>query len=217
MIKTIKSYLEPLRDPTRAAKMSAYMRNQFAFLGIPAAVRARAVKAALQELGVLKTPLDTGLVLQLWALPEREYQYAACEYVAARMKTLDESHLDLLEACVLSKSWWDTIDSLDAAAGEIVLRFPKTISRLETWAVHENFWLRRMALQHQLAFKDKTNQERLFAFILANIHDQEFFIRKSIGWALREYAYTNPKAVQDFVLAHPELSALSKREALRRL
>jgi 3-methyladenine DNA glycosylase AlkD len=212
-LEAIQAVLEPLQDVSRAVSMSAYMRNQFAFLGIAAPIRVKAVKTVLKELGLMEAPLDSGLIQQLWALPEREYQYVACDYLLWRKKIITQEHLDLLEACVLSKSWWDTIDSLDGVVGSI----PQSESRLEAWSVHSNFWLRRMAIQSQLGLKEKTNQERLFRFILASIDDSEFFIRKSIGWALREYAYTNPKAVQDFVLAHPELSTLSKREALRRL
>ncbi len=215
MIETIRNHLEPLRNAEKAVAMRAYMRNQFPFLGVPSPTRVKAVKAALLELGLLKTPLETELVRQLWALPEREYQYAACDYILWRSKTLDVSHLDLLEACVLQKSWWDTIDSLDGAAGSIALRDPTAEARLELWSVHPNFWLRRMAIQHQLAYKEKTNQPRLFRFILANALEPEFFIRKSIGWALREYAYTNAEAVKQFILEHPELSALTKREALK--
>jgi 3-methyladenine DNA glycosylase AlkD len=207
--------LEPLRDANKAVSMSAYMRDQFPFLGIPTPARVKAVKTAFQERGLLKAPLDSSLVLELWALPEREYQYAACDYVSWRSKTLGLEHLDLLEHCVTVKSWWDTVDSLDQAAGEIALRHPEGVMRLEAWAVHDDFWLRRLAIQHQLAYKAKTDQERLFRFILANADDTEFFIRKSIGWALREYSYTNPEAVQRFVLEHPELSNLSKREALK--
>ncbi len=211
----IQIVLEPLRDTSRAAPMSAYMRHQFPFLGIAAPARVKAVKAAFQAQGLLKVPLDPNLVFELWALPEREYQYAACDYVYWRSKTLGLEHLDLLEYCVTNKSWWDTVDSLDQAAGEIALHHPEAVARLEIWATHDNFWLRRFAIQHQLAYKNETDQERLFRFIEANAHDNEFFIRKSIGWALRQYSYVHPEAVQHFVLEHPELSNLSKREALK--
>jgi 3-methyladenine DNA glycosylase AlkD len=214
-VNFIQAALEPLRNVTRAAPMSAYMREQFPFLGIAAPARVKAVKAAFQAQGLLKAPLNSSLVLELWALPEREYQYAACDYMHWRSQALGFEHLDLLEHCVTTKSWWDTVDSLDQAAGEIALRHPEAVARLEVWSTFDNFWLRRFAIQHQLAYKAQTDQARLFRFILANAFDTEFFIRKSIGWALREYSYTDPEAVQRFVFEHPELSNLSKREALK--
>jgi 3-methyladenine DNA glycosylase AlkD len=213
MISNIQEALEPLKNAEQAIAMSAYMRDQFAFLGIPTPARVKASKPILQA--SLKAGFQADFVCDLWKLEEREYQYIACDYLFLHRKNLTDTHLDLIEYCVTHKSWWDTIDSLDQTVGEIALRFPEAVTRLETWSTHENFWLRRIAIQHQLAYKDKTNQERLFQFILANINETEFFIRKSIGWALREYSYHNPETVKNFVSTHPELSGLSKREALK--
>ncbi len=196
--------------------MSAYMRNQFQFLGIPSPTRKKLVKSALLELGALKNPIDEYLVLKLWACPEREYQYAACDYLARQRKKLELQHLGLLEKLFLEKSWWDSVDSLVHNVGAISLKFSETVPILERWAKTENFWLRRAAILHQLGLKTKTDESRLFKFILENAHDNEFFIRKAIGWALRQHSYTNPEAVKTFVLEHQNvLSNLSKREALK--
>jgi 3-methyladenine DNA glycosylase AlkD len=173
------------------------------------------VKATKPLLSGKHNTFDENRVKELWELDEREYQYVACDYLFLHRKTLTNAHLDLIEHCVTHKSWWDTIDSLDQTVGEIALRFPEAVARLEIWSMHKNFWLRRLAIQHQLAYKEKTDEVRLFRFILANINEPEFFIRKSIGWALREYSYTNPKAVLQFVSEHPNLSNLSKQEALK--
>jgi 3-methyladenine DNA glycosylase AlkD len=214
----IQTALEPHRNEARAVTMSAYMRDQFPFLGIPSPERKKLVKVALLETGSLKKPFDENLVLELWALPEREYQYAACQYLENFRKRLELQHLDLLERLVLTKSWWDSVDSLVHNVGAISLKSPESIPMLERWAQTENFWLRRASILHQLGLKGKTDEPRLFKFILENAHDSEFFIRKAIGWALREYSYVNPEAVQNFVLEHQkELSNLSKREALKAL
>jgi 3-methyladenine DNA glycosylase AlkD len=203
---------------TRAKPMSAYMRDQFPFLGIPSPERTRLTKAAFLETGILKKPFDENLALELWSLSEREYQYVACHYLECFRKKLEVQHLDVLERLILTKSWWDTVDSLVHNVGAISLKFPESIPVLERWAQTENFWLRRAAILHQLGLKARTDETRLFKFILENSHDSEFFIRKAIGWALREYSYINPEAVKTFVLEHQnELSNLSQREALKAL
>jgi 3-methyladenine DNA glycosylase AlkD len=210
--------LEPHRNEARAKPMSAYMREQFPFLGIPSPNRKKLVKTALLETDALKKPIDDNLVIELWACCEREYQYAACDYLAWQRKKLELHHLDLLEQLILEKSWWDSVDSLVHNVGAISLKYPDSIPMLERWAQTENFWLRRASILHQLGLKGKTDEARLFRFILENAHDSEFFIRKAIGWALREYSYVNPEAVQNFVLEHQkELSNLSKHEALKAL
>jgi 3-methyladenine DNA glycosylase AlkD len=217
MVKTIQAHLELLHDPSRAVAMSAYMRNQFEFLGIPAPLRKAASKQAFTSLGLGKKPLDIDLVQQLWALPEREYQYVAVEYLHNKIKKLELAHFELLEFLIVNKSWWDTVDGLALLVGVLVQRFPSLLERLDTWAEHQNFWLRRVAMIHQLRFKYDTDSSRLFGYALQNATNSEFFIRKAIGWALREYAKIMPRAVQDFIFEHPELSNLTKREALKGL
>ncbi len=218
LLQHIQNTLEPHRNEARAKAMSAYMRNQFPFLGIVSPKRKLLTKTAFLETGALKKPFDETLVLELWASPEREYQYVACDYLECFRKKLELQHLDLLERLVLTKSWWDTVDSLVHNVGAIGLKYPESTPILERWAQTENFWLRRAAILHQLGLKSKTDESKLFKFILENAHDSEFFIRKAIGWALREYSYVNPEAVKNFVLEHQhELSSLSKREALKAL
>lgn len=217
-VKQLQTSLEPHRNEARAVTMSAYMRDQFPFLGIPSPMRKQLTKAVFLETAALKQPIDENLVLELWACPEREYQYAACDYLAWQRKKLEAQYLGLLEKLILEKSWWDSVDSLVHNVGAISLKFPESTPMLECWAKTENFWLRRAAILHQLGLKTQTDEARLFKFILENAHDSEFFIRKAIGWALREYSYVKPEAVRNFVLEHQkELSNLSKREALKAL
>jgi 3-methyladenine DNA glycosylase AlkD len=215
MLEDITARLELLRDPAKAEGMSAYMRDQFAFLGIPAPLRQASNKTAFSSLEVRKKPLETALVCLLWELPEREYQYTALEYLHLCQKKLGEQHLALLEFLICSKSWWDTADSLAPLVGMLVQRHPDLLEVMDVWSLHSNFWLRRVAIIHQLRYKHQTDRGRLFGYIEHNILDKEFFIRKAIGWALREYAKTNKDAVLEFVELHPALSGLSKREALK--
>ena len=218
VLETIQSALEPHRDAAQARRMAKYMRDQFAFLGIPSPERKALTREVFRALGLLKEPIDAELVRALWALPSREYQYVAVDYLDRQRKKLQPAHADLIEHCVTHKSWWDTIDSLSHAAGALVQLHPVCLDRVEAWSTAEHFWLRRIAILHQLGFKRDTNQERLFRYVLLNAHDKEFFIRKAIGWALREYSYVSPDSVKAFVRDHErEFSGLSRREALKAL
>jgi 3-methyladenine DNA glycosylase AlkD len=217
MIETIQAHLELLHDSAQAVAMRAYMRDQFAFLGIPAPLRKAAGKLAFTDLGLKNKPLELDLVKQLWALPEREYQYMAIEYLHSQTKKLGLADFALLEFLITHKSWWDTVDGLAPLVGILVQHFPSLLEQLDGWAEDPNFWLRRVAIIHQLRFKSETDSSRLFTYALLNVSDKEFFVRKAIGWALREYAKTAPRVVQDFILEHPEFSNLTKREALKGL
>lgn len=217
-LETIQSTLEPHRDVIKAERMAKYMRDQFAFLGIPSPERKALARELFRTLGLLQEPIDARLVRDLWALPSREYQYLALDYLDRQRKKLSPAHADLIEHCVTTKSWWDTIDPLSHVAGELVKKHPVALEKLEAWATADNFWLRRIAILHQLGFKRDMDEARLFRYVLLNAHDTEFFIRKAIGWALRECSYSSPEAVEAFVRDHErELSSLSRREALKAL
>ncbi len=158
----------------------------------------------------------TEAVEGLWALPEREYQYAGCGLVARHIKVCGPGFIAVVGRLVTTKSWWDTVDSLAKnGAGALVLRYPELAGTMDQWMESESMWLRRTAILHQLGFKERTDAERLFRYCSLEAHEHEFFIRKAIGWALREYSKEDPAAVRAFVAAHDaELSGLSKREAL---
>jgi 3-methyladenine DNA glycosylase AlkD len=114
----------------------------------------------------------------------------------------------------LDKSWWDTIDGLDRIVGAIALAFPQVNQILLQWSLDPNFWLRRIAIDHQLGRKAQTDTALLEQIILNNFGQTEFFINKAIGWSLREYSKTNPAWVRAFVERHrQDLAPLSVREA----
>jgi 3-methyladenine DNA glycosylase AlkD len=215
VVRDLQGSLEPHSDAERAEQMAAYMKNKFPFLGIATPLRRKLVKTALQETGVLKAPIDADLIGALWAMPEREYHYAACDYLDWQRQKLEPDHLALLQRLIITNSWWDSVDSLRSSVGALVLRFPQTVTTVDQWASHKNMWLRRVAIIHQLGFKEQTDEARLFEYIEKNSADPEFFIRKAIGWALRDYSYVNPEVVATFVAEHPDLSTLSRREALK--
>lgn len=207
--------LAPLADPSRAPAMRAYMRDQFEFLGIATPDRRAALKPIARELRSAAPAELIALAQELWALSEREYQYAALDILAANWKQLTASELPELMTLVRQKSWWDSVDGLAGIIGDI-LRGQH--DGMDDALAHGDFWVRRIALLHQLGWRERTDQERLFRYALSCAHEREFFIQKAVGWALRDYARHAPDAVRNF-LAGPgaTLAALSRREAAKHL
>ena len=193
--------------------MRAYMKDISPFLGIPSPVRRKATKG-------LKRPPDSELLVaccELFALTEREYHYVAIDALDARAKHLPASALHDLLRLVQTKSWWDTVDGLAGCIGGLVTAHPILAVEIEGWIHHEDFWVQRVAILHQLRYKERTDVERLFRLCLVHASSREFFIRKAIGWALRQYAWTDPEAIRSFVEAHrSEFSGLTVREADRK-
>ena len=219
MVERVRAALEPRRDPERAVVMAAYMKNQFAFLGIPNPERV----AVLKPLWKPWQP-DSDELLEvaaaLWHLPEREYQYAALGALCRHWKRLDSSALETIGRLVtVEKPWWDTVDVVASRlAGELVRRDAGLLVLMDAFASDDNLWLRRIAVLHQLRYHDETNEERLFRYALINAAHESFWIRKALGWALREYAKHNPTAVQHLVKSNRDtFSKLTRREALKHL
>lgn len=199
-------------NPEKAVSMSAYMRNQFPFLGIQTPERRRLSRDFLKT--VSKTEVDWGFIFKCWQQPEREFQYLAMDYLAKRKPLLTACDVPNLRELILRKSWWDTIDGLDVIIGDIALRYPEVNDTLLKWSLDENFWLRRIAIDHQLARKEKTDTRLLEQIIVNNLGQTEFFINKAIGWSLRNYSKTNPDWVRAFIDRHgSKMAALSIREA----
>ena len=210
----IQQALTPLADAGRARGMAAYMKDQFAFFGIQTPPRRLATLAILRAYP--GDPVEAAR--ELWALPEREYQYVAVDLLRQHHKRLKRSDLPALEGLVQEKSWWDSVDGLAVSIGKLVAREPDLVKRMDALIDAPDFWLRRIALLHQLDRKEKTDTARLFDYCLRCADEREFFIRKAIGWALRQYARTDPLAVRGFLDAHRErLSGLSFREAAKHL
>jgi 3-methyladenine DNA glycosylase AlkD len=216
-VEGLVQLVESRRNETRAAAMARYMKDQFAFAGIPSPGLAAILREALSGLPPPTEAETTDALARLWALPEREFQYAGCALVRREAKHYSPAFVAVLHGVVTTKSWWDTVDSLAAnGAGPLVLRHPELVSVMDEWIESENLWLARTALLHQLRFRERTDRERLFRYCRLRAPDTEFFIRKAIGWALREYSRIAPAEVVAFVRQHSdELSPLSRREALK--
>ena len=202
-------------DPAAAVHMAAYMRDQFEFYGIPKPARVPVLRNAVGDLGRPDERDLRGLASICWEHDEREWQYAGCWLLrrfAAR--TVGPGFVEVIEHLVTHRSWWDTVDDLAQVTGDLVLAHPSVIPTVEAWIEAEDIWLVRASLLHQLSFGAATDSGRLFAACDARLGDREPFIRKAIGWALRQHSRTDPDAVKTFVRTR-ELSPLSAREALR--
>ncbi|WP_032506594.1 DNA alkylation repair protein [Streptococcus mutans] len=204
-------------DQERAHAMAAYMRDQFPFLGLSTPLRCQLEKDFIKESKASKA-VDWVFVEELWELPEREFQYAACDYLRAMHIFLTEADLPRLKQLVVTKSWWDTTDSLDRTIGKI--NFPSSIvdATMLEWSSDDNFWLRRVAIDHQLLRKDKMKTNLLEKILINNLNQSEFFINKAIGWILRDYSKTNPDWVRTFIEKHKnQMANLSIKEASKYL
>lgn len=203
-------------DPVKAVQMRAYMRDQFAYLGIPTPVRRALSREFLRTAD--KTRLDWDFVDRCWDQAEREFQYLAVDYLAGRRRALVPGDVARLRRLIVTKSWWDTVDGLDVLVGDIALRHPAVNATLLAWSTDENIWLRRSAIDHQLLRKTQTDTALLEQILVNNLGQTEFFINKAIGWSLRDYSKTDPEWVRGFIDRHRAgLAPLSVREASKYL
>lgn len=204
--------LESNRNPERAVGMSAYMRNQFPFLGIQKPVRAELSKPFM--LAAKKhRQIDWDVVDVLWSKPEREFQYVAMEYIVMMRGSMELEDLKKIRSLIKRKSWWDTVDSFPKPVSTIVQMHSEARDTMIDWSTDDDFWVRRSAIIHQLPLRDATDTDLLETAILNNLGQREFFINKAIGWALREYSKTNAEWVREFIGKNrAELSTLSIRE-----
>jgi 3-methyladenine DNA glycosylase AlkD len=176
--------------------------------------------------GLLRDHIDThglpaltsleAVLRELWALPQREFQYAATSLLGRLEQQLPASFIRTLEYLIVTKSWWDTVDTISTGAlGVHFLRYPKVRDRtLPRWRKSKNYWLRRACILFQLNYKQQTDFPLMQEIIRENLGSKEFFINKAIGWALRQHTRVDPKGVRKFVAATP-LHPLSAREALK--
>ncbi|MHC5268324.1 DNA alkylation repair protein [Enterococcus sp. LJL98] len=203
-------------DLEKAKKMAAYMRNQFPFLGISAPDRQKLAREFYQTSN--PSTIDWDFVFECWEKEQREFQYLGTDYLLRLKKQLTTEDLPNIRQLIEMKSWWDTVDALDALLGVLALDNPSVESLMLEWSTDENFWIRRVAINHQLLRKEQTNTKLLEQIIVNNFGSQEFFINKAIGWSLRDYSKTNPDWVRDFLARHTEqMASLSIREASKYL
>jgi 3-methyladenine DNA glycosylase AlkD len=200
--------------------MQRYMKSEMPYRGVTTPVLRDVCRAVLPKHPLESSEAWRQTVQELWDTAEyREERYAALAIVGdrryARFRTLDA--LPLYARLIVSGAWWDLVDGLAThEVGDLLRAHPETIrQQLLAWSVGDDAWLRRTSIICQVSFKRATDQELLYACMAPSLVERGFFLRKAIGWALREYGKVAPEAVAEYVAAHPELSGLSRREALK--
>lgn len=216
-LKAIQKIFSANADATIAKGAKAYMLNQFEFYGLKAPLR-RSLSKEFYKANPIKDHNElTTLIKECFGEPQRELHYFAIELLGHHKKLWSKKTLPLIEWMITHNSWWDSVDSTNThVISKFFLTYPEfTEEYTYKWNRSKNKWLQRMSILFQLVYHEKTNTALLTDYIEHCQLEEDFFIRKAIGWALRAYAYTDPKWVVQFVKAHPQLSNLSKREALK--
>lgn len=207
------------REPEFASWQTAYMRDQFVFFGVRKPRLLEIVGPLIREFPCADEAELQERIELLWAQREREFHYTALALAKKHLRLATPKFLTTFEMMVRTHSWWDTVDEIAAhLIGGLVKRHPELREHLDSWLDDSDLWIRRTGIIYQLRWKDTTDVERLFAACLKLSHEKEFFIRKAIGWSLREYAKAAPEAVKNFLHSHgAKLPSLSLREARKHL
>lgn len=219
-ISQLKELFEPFRNAGRAKTASAYMRDQFSFIGMKTEIRRSAQKSWIDSLKTLEDRnLRWSIIRALWEKEERDYHYAAIDLLNSWPKKLfSEEDSSELEWLLNQKSWWDSVDAIASNyLGKWALLFPeKARETFEKWRYHESFWLQRSCLIYQLKYKDKVDIPYLESLIIQLKGNKEFFIQKAIGWSLRQLSKYKPEEVVR-ILANNPIKGLALREASKYL
>ena len=219
MVDYIRRELAKAENPDKARQMQAYMKTNQEFYGVQAVARRKIFKTAVTKFELTSRQEYKQVIFELWNGRCREEMYQALEVAEHYQIYQDEKSWPIYENLIKTSPNWDT---LDWVAGKIVNRLVagnrKLEAKLVDWSKSDNFWVRRCSLLAHLHHRKETNTRLLSETILKLAYEKEFFIRKAIGWILRDYSYANPDWVTAFVERHRQvLSGLSKREALKHI
>jgi 3-methyladenine DNA glycosylase AlkD len=216
----VQERLVACRDAGRAQEMAAYMKSSIPFYGVPKPERLPIIRAFKKEFVPESFAQYESNVLALWDLPHREEKYLALNYAEMFPQFITVPALPLYERLVREGAWWDYVDPIAShLVGKVLLDLEKEVRPLVNGFVgDEDFWIRRTALLSHLGHKERTSSKHLFDYCLKLAHEKEFFVRKAIGWSLREYSKSCPELVREFLLRHSEkLSPLSFKEGAKYL
>ena len=224
LVEAVRAALRAVADPVKAEPMRAYMKSAMPMLGVHQPVRAAALRPVLAAHPLPDAGRWRAAVLALWRdATYREERYAALSVARHRpygrfLLGEPDRSLELLDELVVTGGWWDLVDEVATKlVGPLLRAAPEVVTpALRAWATDGDRWRRRTAVICQIGAKDRTDTALLAAAVEANAADPDFFLRKGIGWALREHAKTDARWVRDFVAGHG-LSPLSRREALKHL
>lgn len=212
--------LAAVADPSKAPGMQAYMKTDMPFYGVQKAARVKILRDLAQEFPPSDRAEYEGLVTALWELPHREEKYLALGVARHFRQYVVPEMLSLYRGLIVEGAWWDLVDEVAThLICDLVVGHPDEVwPTVDAWIDDDDMWLRRTAIICQVGAKENTDAARLFRFCETRAFENEFFIRKAIGWALRQHARVDPHAVARFVSEHREqLSGLSYREATKHI
>lgn len=219
-VEYVQTELASRANPDKAEGMQAYMKTDMPFYGVQKPGR----KEIFRQIKKYFSPNDhheyIATAAALWELPHREEKYLAQAVATGFPKFIIPKSLRLYRRFIVEGAWWDFVDeTANHMIRKLVLDHPKEVWPIvDSWIHHQDMWLRRTAIICQIGLKENTDTDRLYRFCAEGMHEREFFIRKAIGWALREYAKTDPESVATFATDHrEEMSGLSYREATKHI
>ena len=217
LVAEIRDAFEAAAEPEIAPDMARYMKSVSSFLGLKTPQRRAAITPILKQAGRLTTTELLGLVDELYAQPEREFKYAACDVLARFNKRVPSDWIDShVRRWLLTEPWWDTVDSLvSAVIAPVTARNPSLEPVMASWLASDEMWLQRAAIGHQRGRKQATDVALQLRYCAAVASDTRFFIAKAVGWALRDLSAIDLAATKQFVADYPLLPKVAAREALR--
>jgi 3-methyladenine DNA glycosylase AlkD len=221
LVSDVRAALTGVADPAKAGPMQAYMKSAMPYLGVQAPRRRAAIKtAAAQWQPASFEDWEQGVWAVFDGAEHREERYAALDLALLRRFTgyRDARAMALLRRLAVAGAWWDVVDGAAPIARDALAADPAVVAPLlRAWARDDDLWVRRVAVISQLQRKADTDRTLLADVLEPNLARPEFFLRKAVGWALRDLSRTDPDWVRAYVAAHPGLSPLSRREALKHL
>ena len=221
LVSAIRKELEAAANPEKAEGMKWYMKSEMPYRGVQTVPLRKICKKVFADHPLRDFTDWTETVLRMWRRAKfREERYCAMELTGHKSYSDHQTMkaLPMYEEMVVTGAWWDYIDNLAGhRLRDILVRYPKGMARrMRAWSHDEHLWKRRSSIICQLRRGHDTDLDLLYDCIEPNLADKEFFIRKAIGWALRDLAWFDLDTVESYVAENEErLSALSKREALK--
>lgn len=223
VLDCVRRELRRVADPRKAAGAQSYMKSAMPYHGVAAPALRQACKRLFAEIELPSREIWRGHVLELWrGARYREERYVAIELTGDKRARAFQTPVEmaLYEEIIVTGAWWDYVDGVAShRVGPILRDYPEPMKKkMLVWSRSANVWKRRTAILCQLGFKKDTDLGLQYACIEPSLDSKEFFLRKAIGWALRQYAWTDPAEVKRYVAKHrARLSPLSIREALKNI
>jgi 3-methyladenine DNA glycosylase AlkD len=222
LVRAVRAALKAHADPEKAPQMQAYMKSQMPYYGVSAPVQRTIWRDLFAAHPLTSCDEVRAIALELWRGARfREERYAAIALTDLRRyaECQDAAAVPMYEEMIVMGAWWDYVDAIATHhLGNVLRRDPRRMKPLmRRWArATDSMWKRRAAILCQVRFRADTDLDLLYDCIEPNLPHKDFFIRKAIGWALRQYAWSDAREVKRFVAANrTRLNPLSVREALK--